>query len=161
MSAFLTSLERFIARRGALSAILPDHGTNFVGASSFLKEVYKFQKESQTIVTNNLAQKGIDWKFILPRAPYFGGLWEAGVKSMKRLLASSVRSQLFAFEALATALIEIEALLNSCPLYSLTEDSSIFDFLTPVHIPIGGPSYHCFCVQNHLSHLHHLSRSGK
>nr|XP_024215960.1 uncharacterized protein LOC106692822 [Halyomorpha halys] len=138
-TAFLACLDRFISRRGAPSTIWSDHGTNFVGASRFLKEIYSHQMQNQTAVTNNLALSGVEWKFIPPRAPHFGGLWEAGIKSVKRLLSSSVGSQPFTFEELATALVKIEALLNSRPLCPLTEDACSFDFLTPGHFLVGGP----------------------
>ncbi|XP_014294754.1 uncharacterized protein [Halyomorpha halys] len=130
--AFLTCLDCFISRCGAPSTISSDHGTNFVGASRFLKEIYRFQVKNQTAVTNNLALNGVEWKFIPPRAHHFRGLWEAGIKSVKRLLSSSVGSQPFTFEELATALVKIEALLNSRPLCPLTEDacSRFFDTWT-------------------------------
>ncbi|XP_014288043.1 uncharacterized protein [Halyomorpha halys] len=102
-TAFLACLDRFISRRGAPSTIWSDHGTNLVGASRFLKEIYRLRVKNQTAVTNNLALSGVEWKFIPPRAPHFGGLWEAVIKSVKRLLSSSVGSQPFTFEELATA----------------------------------------------------------
>lgn len=138
-SSFLASLERFISRRGSPRTIWSDHGTNFVGASKFLKEVFKFQKENHSFVSDACSVRGVEWKFIPPRAPHFGGLWEAGVKSVKRLLASSVGNQPYTFEELTTALAKVEALLNSRPLCPLTEDTTNFDFLTPGHFLIGGP----------------------
>ncbi|MGR0261137.1 hypothetical protein, partial [Klebsiella pneumoniae] len=59
--------------------IWSDHGTNFVGASRFIKDVYKFLRETEGTITGNLSPRGVEWKFIPPRAPHFGGLWEAGV----------------------------------------------------------------------------------
>lgn len=137
--AFLATLERFISRRGTPSTIWSDHGTNFVGASRFLKDVYKFQREVEDAITESLCPRGIEWKFIPPRAPHFGGLWEAGVKSAKSLLSRSVGKQPMTFEELTTTFARIECLLNSRPLCSLTEDPTTFDFLTPGHFLIGGP----------------------
>ena len=40
--AFIACLRRFISRRGKPTLIWSDHGTNFVGATSEIKELVKF-----------------------------------------------------------------------------------------------------------------------
>ena len=73
--AFLACLKRFFARRGHSDSISSDNATNFVGADRELRELYQRvnsienNKEIQTF----LGKKGINWHFIPPRAPHFGG----------------------------------------------------------------------------------------
>uniref|UniRef100_A0A182PWU5 Uncharacterized protein n=1 Tax=Anopheles epiroticus TaxID=199890 RepID=A0A182PWU5_9DIPT len=55
----------------------------------------------------------IEWHFIPPDAPEFGGLWEAAVKSAKNHLKRVVGNVNLTFEELTTILVEIEAVLNS------------------------------------------------
>ena len=88
--AFIAALRRFIARRGKPTLILSDHGTNFTGATRELKEVYEFFDEQRTKgdISEFCSAQCIEWKFIPERAPHFGGLWEAAVKSMNTLQAS-------------------------------------------------------------------------
>ncbi|GBM81896.1 hypothetical protein AVEN_96238-1 [Araneus ventricosus] len=80
--AIIATLKRFFARRGKSSILFSDNATNFTGASAKLKRLYKLVIKNETIA-NLLASEGIKWKFLPPRAPNFGGLWEAGVKSFK------------------------------------------------------------------------------
>jgi hypothetical protein len=70
-------------------------------------------------VLDFLATERCDWKFILPHGSYFGGLWEAAVKSMKYHLRRTLRAQIATFEELYTLIAKIENCLNSrtlCPL---------------------------------------------
>lgn len=114
--AFIASLRHFIARRGKPSLILSDHGTNFTGANRELKEIYEFfnkQKTQGDVAHFRLAQC-IEWKFISERAPHFGGLWEAPVKSMKFHFKRIVCDVKLTFEDLTTIVTQA---LVSLPIY--------------------------------------------
>lgn len=77
--AFLNSLKRFVARRGLCNTIHSDNGTNFIGANNELIKMSNILSSSD--FENFIQENKINWKFILPRSPHFGGIWEAGVKS--------------------------------------------------------------------------------
>lgn len=83
--AFLAALKRFIARRGRPMEIYSDNGTNFVGTNNELRKIVKslFKARSKDEIENFIANEGIRWNFNPPSAPHFGGLWEAGIKSLK------------------------------------------------------------------------------
>jgi len=116
--AFLACLRRFVARRGKPVLIWSDHGTNFVGAARVLTELHEFLRKQETnkTITSFCAAQGITWEFIPERAPHFGGLWEAAVKSMKNHFHRIVGNAKLTFEELTTVLCQIEACLNSRPL---------------------------------------------
>ena len=140
-AAFIAALRRFVARRGKPSVIWSDHGTNFQGAASELKELYAFLRDSQTqhSITNFCSTQRIEWKFIPERAPHFGGLWEAAVKSMKRHLKKVAGNVKLNFEELTTVLAQIEACMNSRPLTPLPDAEDNIEVLTPGHFLIGKP----------------------
>lgn len=121
--AFLAALRRFIARRGRCSVIHSDCGTNFVGANNYLTQIMQNAAETEKI----------KWQFNPPSAPHFGGLWEAGVKSVKGHLLRVIGEQILTFEELYTVLVQIEALLNSRPLSELSTDPNDLNALTPGH----------------------------
>lgn len=81
----------------------------------------------------------IEWRFIPPASPHMGGLWEAGVKSCKFHLRRVIGESLLTFEELSTALTQIEACLNSCPICQLPSTAEDPQPLTPGHFLIGGP----------------------
>ena len=59
---------------------------------------------------------GIKWKFIVPAAPWSGGMYERLIRSLKRSLHRVVFRVSVTFEELLTVITEIEAVLNSRPL---------------------------------------------
>lgn len=134
---FLAALRRFTARRGLCTTLYSDNAMNFVGAARELKETYQFiQKHSEEIKTK-LTMQGIDWKFIPPRSPNFGGLWEAAVKAVKKHLYIVTRHLILTYEEFSTLLAEIESVLNSRPLTPLSSHPDDLIALSPAHFLIG------------------------
>jgi len=135
----LGALKRFIARRGKVSCIYSDNGTNFIGASRELNELYElFRKEQmQRKLDEFFIESRIEWRNIPPNAPHFGGLWEAAIKSakypMKRILGDAALN----YDEMSTILAEIEAILNSRPISQLSNDPNDIRPLTPGHFLIG------------------------
>ncbi|XP_037822286.1 uncharacterized protein LOC119610934 [Lucilia sericata] len=144
-NSFLAGFRRFISRRGGCTDIYSDCGTNFVGASKELQVLLHRNKKSlPDDLVNSLTSIGTEWHFIPPGSPNFGGLWEAGVKSVKYHLKRIMHERVLSFEELATLLCQIESVLNSRPLCPLSSDPSDLDALTPAHFIIGEPTT---CIQ--------------
>jgi len=115
--AFLNALKKFVARRGKVSHVFSVNGTNFQGASNQLKELHQLlhSRTHQEKVDRMLKEDNIEWHFIQPHAPHFGGIWESAVKSAKYHLKRIVGDAALNFEEMYTALALIEAVLNSRP----------------------------------------------
>lgn len=138
--AFIATLDRFVGRRGLPKCIYSDNGTNFRGTASYLKEVQKFLRDSNEDIITHLRKQEIQWCFIPPNSPNFGGLWEAGVKSTKYHLKRALNGLNLNFEEFTTLLVRIEAILNSRPLfcYNSSPDEGVA-VLTPGHFLVGAP----------------------
>lgn len=137
---FVEAFKRFIARRGRCLELYSDHGTNFVGASKELKDL--FNNEKSTLiqeVAEGLALNGTSWHFIPPKSPNFGGLWEAGIKSTKYHIKRVIGDTTLTYEEMSTLLSQIEACLNSRPLSVMHDDPNEPTPLTPGHFLIGEP----------------------
>ncbi|XP_060861356.1 uncharacterized protein LOC132938501 [Metopolophium dirhodum] len=137
--AFISALNRFFDRRGKSITIYSDNATNFVGASHKLKEWYDlFQTEQhKKKVEEVLSESEVQWRFIPPRSPHFGGLWEAAVKSMKNIVQKTLGNVHLTYEELYTVLTRTEACLNSRPLTPISTDPNDLSVLTPGHFLIG------------------------
>ncbi|XP_073949064.1 uncharacterized protein [Choristoneura fumiferana] len=136
--SFIGAFHRFIARRGRCTHLWSDQGRNFVGANKELAAAWhEANLQLPGHLANTLAEEGTQWHFIPPYSPNFGGLWEAGVKSIKFHLKRILNSSL-TFEEMSTTLCEIEACLNSRPLIPLdTSQTEVVEALTPGHFLIG------------------------
>lgn len=73
-------------------------------------------------IANYLSQDKINWSFIPPRSPHFGGLWESSVKQAKYHLQRVVGNAILTFKELLTVFSQIEACMNSRCLSPLSND---------------------------------------
>jgi len=139
--AFLNALKRFVARRGICANIYSDNATNFKGASNELRAFYNLLTTSahREAIQEYCCEYNIQWHFIPPYSSHMGGLWEAGIKSVKTHLRRVLGESLLSFEEMYTILTQIEAVLNSRPISPISNDPSDLRALTPGHFLIGAP----------------------
>ncbi|XP_055615223.1 uncharacterized protein LOC129761523 [Toxorhynchites rutilus septentrionalis] len=104
--AFIAALHRFVARRGKPNLIECDNAKNFKGAVRELKELAKQfrSQQHQSEIVNRCTDDGITFKFIPPRSPNFGGLWEAAVKSFKQHFRRTVGNSILSLDEFVTLL---------------------------------------------------------
>ena len=133
--SFLMALQRFVKRRGVPKLIVSDNGANFRAAEQELKAAVG-DLDCQKIVWY-LVSQGTVWKFNPPRAPHFGGVFEALIKSAKRALSAILQQAEVNDEELTTAMCAVEDLLNSRPLGLVSTDSNDLAPLTPTHFLVG------------------------
>lgn len=80
-----------------------------------------------------VSHDGMQWSFIPPGAPHFGGLWESAVRAAKVHLLKVLGDTAVSYEDMATLLCQVECCLNSRPLTQLSDDPNDLEPLTPGH----------------------------
>lgn len=128
-SSCINAVRRFICRRGQVKYIRSDNGTNFVGAKRELQKAFSAMDPDR--IQNTLRNRGIEWTFNPPGASHHGGIWERLIRSVRQVLCSVLKQQTLDEEGLQTVLCEVEAILNSRPLTTVTNDSQDLLPLTP------------------------------
>ena len=133
--------KRFIARRGRPQRMFRDNGTNFVGANNKLRKCLKQLDEER--IQNFCSPKEIEWNFQPPSGPHFGGAWERLVQCSKKTLKAILKDRVVPKEALRTALVEAEGILNSRPITHVSSDAADIEALTPNQLLLLGtnPSF--------------------
>ena len=128
---FIRCLKRFVARRGLPSQFISDNGKTFKAAAKYLDAVFK-----DGALQTHLQGLGVDWKFNVERAPWWGGAYERMVRSTKRCLKKLIGRSHISLDELTTALAEIEAVLNS-RLLSYISSEDLDEPVTPSHLIVG------------------------
>ena len=134
---FLRSLKRFVARRGIPSQIVSDNAKTFVSAAQTLERLFDNPE-----VQLYLSGLKIKWNFNFKKAPWRGGFFERLIQSMKKCLRKSIGKDRLTLDELTTAVVQVEAKLNSRPI-SYVSSEDLKEPLTPSHLLTG---YHLLCL---------------
>ena len=130
----LAAIKRFVSRRGIPDKINSDNSTIFIGTKGELEFRQALAThEFEDLISTFGKENNITWLTIPTRTPNFGGLWEAAVKSLKRHIYRSIGKTKLFFEDFTTLLAQIEAILNSKPINSVSNDPNDALALTPEH----------------------------
>jgi len=128
VECFLQAFRRFAGCRSLPKLLLSDNASTFLAAAEELKQLFLSDALSE-----NLAHKGVEWRFIPKRAPWFGGFWERLIGLTKSALKKTLGRTHATLESLQTVIVEIEALLNDCPLTHVSPDIRGQEPITPSH----------------------------
>lgn len=90
-SSCINALRRFISRRGQVSHIRSDNGTNFVGTERELREALSALNHQK--IQKALLQSGVKWSFNTPTASHHGGTWERIIRMVRQVLNSVLHQQ--------------------------------------------------------------------
>lgn len=129
--SFIRCFKRFTARRGFPVKMISDNALTFKAAAKELTNILKHPELDEF-----LSGLRVQWSFNLEKAPWWGGIFERMVKSVKRCLRKTIGREKLTLDELNTAVIEVEAIVNSRPLtYVSTED--VEEPVTPSHLIAG------------------------
>ena len=126
---FLQALHRFSSRKSLPRLMLSDNASTYLAAANELNILF-----CSPSLSNALSKKGMTWQFIPKRAPWFGGFWECLIGMTKSSLKKVLGRTFATLSTLQTVIVEIEGILNDCPLTYLSADAKDLEPLTPAHL---------------------------
>ncbi|ROT72633.1 hypothetical protein C7M84_008994 [Penaeus vannamei] len=101
---YINAFRRFIARRGPVTSIRSDNGTNLVGAEKELRK--ELEKLKHSVIAEVMLLKGVTWQFNPPHASHFGGVWERQIRTIRRVLRGLCHQQVMTDDTLHTLFCE-------------------------------------------------------
>lgn len=132
-SEFIMAFENFIARRGIPDEFHSDNGTTFIGAAKEIKRLHDQWFTQNNEITKFFADKRIRFKTIPARASHMGGIWERSVGLVKSHLYRVLKDVKLTTRHFDHLLKQIEACVNSRPLWAMSSEADDIEVLTPSH----------------------------
>ena len=129
---FMLAFRRFVSRKSLPHIMMSDNASTYLSAAEDLKGMLN-SKELET----SLGRRGVTWKFIPKRAPWFGGYWERLIGLTKATLKKVLGRAHISLPMLQTLVVEVEATLNDRPLTYLSDDLRDPQPLTPSSLLYG------------------------
>ena len=134
---FLRCFKRFTARRGIPLEVISDNAKTVESAAQTIEQLFESQEVQQ-----HLSGLKVKWRFNLEKAPWWGGIFERMIQSMKRCLKKTIGKDRHTLDESTTVVVQVEGIINSRPIsYVFSED--LEEPLTPSHLLTG---YQLLCL---------------
>ena len=130
--SFINAYRRFIGRRGPISQLRSDQGSNFIGTKNEFFNCLDHERIRQELLKYNC--DWIEFKMNVPHSSHMGGVWERQIRTVRNVLSVLLteHGKQLDDESLRTFMIEAEAIVNGRPLTVDTlNNSEIVEPLTP------------------------------
>lgn len=127
--SFLLTFRKFASRRSLPRMMISDNGSTYLSAAEDLKSLMELPE-----VKKELSRRGVTWRFIPKRAPWYGGFWERLVGLTKTALKKVLGRRHISLTVLETIIVEIEAVINDRPLTYVSSELGDIEPLTPAHL---------------------------
>ena len=126
---FLMAFRKFAARRSLPRIMISDNGSTYLSAAEELRTLMQLPEVKQ-----ELGKKGVTWRFIPKRAPWYGGFWERLIGITKTAIKKVLGRRHISLSMLETIIVEIEATLNDRPLTFVSSELGDPEPLTPANL---------------------------
>ena len=107
VDTFLLAVRRFTSRRSLPVTFVSDNAKIFRSSSEEVRQISRSFEVNKYLIDNR-----ITWRFIVEKAPWWGGFWERMVQGVKQCLRRTVGWNHLNIDQLSTLMVEIEAILN-------------------------------------------------
>jgi hypothetical protein len=107
---FLRSFRIFFSLFGLPATLISDNAKTFTSASREVKNIRSIE------VQHHLTNQGVNWQFIVERAPWWGGFWERMVRTVKGVLKKVIGHSSLNYDELYTILTDVESIVNDRPI---------------------------------------------
>ena len=135
VDGFLQTFRRFTSIRGYPSDVWSDCGSQLVATDKELREMVRGFDQQRLIEFG--AEKGINWHFSPPDAPWYNGCVEALVKSVKKAIKVAIGDQVLSFPELQCVLFESSNIVNERPIGVFSRDINDGKYLCPNNLLLG------------------------
>ena len=127
--SFLLAFRKFAGRRSLPRIMISDNGSTYLSAAEDLRSLMELPE-----VKEELGRRGVTWRFIPKRAPWYGGFWERLVGLTKSAIKKVLGRRHISLTVLETIIVEIEAVINDHPLTFVSSELGDVEPLTPAHL---------------------------
>ena len=109
--------------------MISDNGSTYLSAAEELRSLMELPE-----IKEELGRRGVTWKFIPKRVPWYGGFWERLVGLTKTAIKKVLGRRHVSLRTLETIVVEIKAVVNDRPLTFVSSEANDPEPLTPSHL---------------------------
>ena len=99
---FMLAFRKFAGQRSLPRMMISDNGSTYLSAAEELKSMMKLPE-----IKEQLSRRGVTWKFIPKRAPWYGGFWERLVGVSKTAIKKTLGRRHVSLQTLEAIVVEI------------------------------------------------------